>query len=432
MQRIRILALVLGACFVSTACAQQLATALPVTRHLLHQMANHKLTTPAALANQRFHAQANPDNEKVWDLGAYPGGTWAKLFGISDFGVAVGAGDVAGDQRMIGVPLFGHNAGNWFESGISSGVVDELLPAISTTGMIAGTITGENGQPEAYAWVPGLAGYHLGRLPGDFISYAYAVNHPATFIVGQSFGYSQQGTIIGTAVVWTPRVGWANGKPALTWEIHALPSNGLEEPGAVFEGVTLRFWGGWGVNDYGQIAGDGYQYDPVLDEWWEIAVVWNPRKHGGGWELQRLPAAAGIVYTEALAINNLGEIVGDVWESNAFPARWKQDPRTHSWSVYVLPTTPALDYGWSIAWHINDRGDIVGYCTDENWLPQATRWNTHDLGSVKSLGFPGDVSHAFSVNNSGIAVGGYLNIVSYDENGNPIFGPEQAAAVRFP
>ena len=78
---------------------------------------------------------------KVYDLGHYPSGTWAELHAINDFGVAVGKGDVAGDQRMIGVPLFGPNAGNWFESGVSSSVVDELLPAISNTGMIAGTIT---------------------------------------------------------------------------------------------------------------------------------------------------------------------------------------------------------------------------------------------------------------------------------------------------
>jgi hypothetical protein len=48
-----------------------------------------------------------------------------------------------------------------------------------------------------------------------------------------------------------------------------------------------------------------------------------------------------------------------------------------------------------------------------------------------SLGFPGDTSTAFGVNNLGIAVGGYQNIDSYDESGNPIYGPAQAAAVRF-
>jgi probable HAF family extracellular repeat protein len=142
--------------------------------------------------------------------------------------------------------------------------------------------------------------------------------------------------------------------------------------------------------------------------------------------------AAGLAYNEALAINDLGEIVGDVWESNAFPALYKQDPRNKTWSVNVLPTTsPDLDYGWSVAWGINDLGDVVGYSTDENWIPKATRWNSHDLSFAMSLGFPGDTSAAYGVNNLGIAVGGYQNIVSYDENGNPIFAPEQAVAVQF-
>ena len=81
---------------------------------------------------------------KVWDLGVYPGGSWAALNGVNDFGVAVSVGDVAGDQRMISVPLFGHNAGNWFESGVSSNgsVVQVLSPTISNTGLIAGTIVG--------------------------------------------------------------------------------------------------------------------------------------------------------------------------------------------------------------------------------------------------------------------------------------------------
>jgi uncharacterized membrane protein len=372
---------------------------------------------------------------KVYDLGHYPGGTWAELHNINDFGVAVGVGDVAGDKRMIGVPLFGHNAGNWFESGLSSNAVDEVLPAISDTGVIAGTITGDNGNPEAYAWMPNHPGYHLGTLPGDFLSYAYAINHTGTLIVGQSFR-ELEGIMVGTAVVWTQRVNWTDGRPTLTWEIHALPTAGLEQPGAVFDGVTLRYWGGWGVNDSGQIAGDGYYYDPILSEWWEIAVVWNPIKHGKEWEVQRLPAAADPQYTEALAINDLGDITGDVWGwagnfQGALPALWKKDPRNgKSWSLKVLPTTSGLPYGWNVAWSINELGDVVGYCSDENWIGKAARWNTHDLSLVKLIGFPGDNTNAFGVNNLGIAVGMYQH-VGYDAQGNPIYDSEQAVAMKL-
>ncbi|MGO9084747.1 MAG: hypothetical protein ACLP6G_11850 [Terriglobales bacterium] len=101
-------------------------------------------------------------------------------------------------------------------------------------------------------------------------------------------------------------------------------------------------------------------------------------------------------------------------------------------------TSPDLDYGWSVAWGSNDLGKVVGYCSDENWIGHATRRNFHDLSLVKSLGFPRDTSAAYGVNNLGIAVGGYQNFVfdangnqEFDEYGNPIFGPEQAAAARF-
>lgn len=143
-------------------------------------------------------------------------------------------------------------------------------------------------------------------------------------------------------------------------------------------------------------------------------MVWNPDGRRGGWDMQRLsapngPLAAGFPYTEPLAINNLGEIVGDVWGSSAgAPALWKPDRTGRAnWTLTVLSslnTTPM----WDLAWGINDLGDIVGYCYDANWVQHATRWNAHTpLNAVQLLGFPGSWSAAYSVNNLGIAVGGY-------------------------
>ena len=87
---------------------------------------------------------------------------------------------------------------------------------------------------------------------------------------------------------------------------------------------------------------------------------------------------------------------------------------------------------------INDAGDIVGASNDAEWNWPAARWSTKDPNFVQVLGFPGDWSIVFKVNNNGIAVGGYQNFVfdengnqEFDENGNPILGPTQAVAVRF-
>jgi uncharacterized membrane protein len=194
----------------------------------------------------------------------------------------------------------------------------------------------------------------------------------------------------------------------VAWEIHALPTGGLEKPGVVFDSVTLRLWGGWGVNDYGQIAGDAYEYNADTGEYWEIAVVWNPKGHRREWKVQRLPMPADFPYTEALAINNRGEVVGDVWGSTAAaPALWRNSHEGKTRELTVLPPLAPTPM-WDVAWSINDRGDIVGYCYDSEWVQQATRWNAHaPLSPAETLGFPGDRSAASSVNNSGIAVGVY-------------------------
>jgi uncharacterized membrane protein len=363
---------------------------------------------------------------KVWELGTYPGGTWAELQCINDLGVAMGWGEVpiggGTETRMIGIPLFGFNAGRWFESGVSSGENDAGEEGgISNTGILVGNIMGSNGWPEAYAWTPNHAGVHLGKYSDDDGSVAIAINHSGTLIVGMSGKLLPDQTMRVTPIVWMSKVIWNNGRPTLSWEMHALPTGGLEKPGAVFDGITLNFWGGWGVNDLGQIAGDGWTSNEI-GQYWEIAVVWNPIKGGKEWEIQRLPMAADFAYNEALAINDLGEIVGNVWGADRHPALWKRDSRRgNTWNLAILPLLHPTDI-WDTAWGINDLGDIVGFCFDPDWVPQATRWNAHaPLSPAQALGFPGDWSVAYSVNNLGIAVGGY-------GIGD---GPEQAVAMKL-
>jgi uncharacterized membrane protein len=199
---------------------------------------------------------------------------------------------------------------------------------------------------------------------------------------------------------------------------------GFEQPGKVFENVILNNWGGWGVNDLGQIVGDAWS-----DNFDEIAVIWTPILRGG-WRIQRLPyqsAVAEYPYTEALAINNRGEIVGDYWECTeeactALPALWKvKAAGARAGNLTVLATLSGLLQGWNVAWGINDVGDIVGVSNDAdgNWL--ATHWLTKAPGTAEVLGFPGDWSEAFDVNDFGIAVG-HFGVGD---------GPSQAAAVAI-
>jgi len=449
---------ILCTCLASAAWAQQPA-ATPYTaqnqgeivrpgRHLTPQQRMTSLLMKAKKVAQPGNSPSPAlasDKAKTWNLGAYqPGGSTAWMQSINDFGVAMGWGDVPVDGgseiRMIGIPLFGLNAGQWFESGVSSYALTGEGGGISNTGLIVGNISDSNGLPEAYAWMPNQAGIRLGRYSDTGGSYdrsiALAINHSGTLIVGDSGKDLPDGTRRALPIVWRSKVVWNHGRPTQSWDLHALPTGGLELLGAVFSGVQLNYWGAWGVNDLGQIVGDGWTFDDS-GNYWETAVVWTPTKGGTEWEIQRLPMAAGFDYSEALAINNLGEIVGDVWGwtgslQGAFPVLYKPDPKNKTWSVHVLPTTsPDLTYGWSIAWGINELGDIVGYCSDENWLGKAARWNSHNPSVVTSLDFPGTSSAAYGVNNLGLAVGGYQTIVSYDKYGNPILDSGHAFAARF-
>ena len=101
MKRIRIFTLVLCACFVSAAWAQQLATKPPLVRHVQQRMAN-RLSKAGRMAQPgTYLAQAIAgDKSKTWDLGVYPGGTWAELHGITPSSMAA-SGKWNGFPRLL-------------------------------------------------------------------------------------------------------------------------------------------------------------------------------------------------------------------------------------------------------------------------------------------------------------------------------------------
>ncbi|HTS57934.1 MAG TPA: hypothetical protein VMH03_10315 [Terriglobales bacterium] len=370
--------------------------------------------------------------QKIIIAGPYPGGTWAELYDINNAGVAMGWGDVpGGDIRMIAVSLADPNHPKWFDSGVSS-----IEPwcceggGISSTGVIVGHIQDANGEARAYAWrwtASGPVGVDLGTLPNDNGSAAIAINNSGTLIVGNSYRWNaDQTSWWATPVAWTPAIQWHNGKPTVSWVIHGLPTGGLEQSGAVFENTVLNNWSGWGVNDLGQIVGDAWS-----DAYDEIAVIWNPKLDGKGWQIQQLPhqasspAPADFVYTEALSINNLGEISGDVSSDywNTQPAVvWKRtSPMTSVWTLTVLATLSGTQTGSNVAYGINDQGNVLGVSMDANGNEFATLWRTKAHSNPFVIGFPGDYSRAMQENIFGLVVGRY----SYGG------GPVQAAVVAI-
>jgi len=366
---------------------------------------------------------ARAQGTQFYDLGHYSGGTWAELWGVNKAGVLVGTGDIPdGYARPIGVPLFGPNAGNWFDLGTLGGDRTDsvMCMAIADTGMIVGhAAIADNETIHAFVWSAATGKVDLGTLqdigyPGYTYSLAWGTNKSGTLIVGwSSNGLDSDNLVNGTAadalpVVWTPKVAWDSGRWKTTWQIHKLDTRGFH---------NFQFWTAMVPNDNGQIIGVATAPDGTL-----VGVLWNPVEGGKEWEIQKLPAAQGYSSVWPSDINNEGGIVGDVLNGNGFPyswtdefpAYWKPSNRSAAhFSVTILPTLGGYLTGLGDGEGINDVGDIVGGSTDANGNYYATAWSTKDPSFaprlLRSPHHSGSWSWANRVNDYGIAVGSYGN-----------------------
>jgi probable HAF family extracellular repeat protein len=355
----------------------------------------------------------------IYDLGHYPGGTWAEPRQISESGVVVGFGDISsGYARPLAVPLSGRNAGQWFDLGTLGG--DDLNGAhvmamgIADTGMIVGHSAIPDLHIHAFAWTSRPDMTDLGVLAKHAGGYslAYATNKSGTLIVGWSS--SKWWGPPSLPVVWIPKAVASPPGLKTTWDIQELDTSGFP---------TVSYWYATGVNDAGQIIGTGVDSAGI-----SVAVLWSPLPGKREWTALKLPASPGYPQAWPNDINSQGDIVGGVAPSDGstgLPVLWAKDsPGGKSWGLIELATVPGSP--WHDAMGINDRGDIVGdYATaDWNWF--AARWDTHNTHWVGTIEFPGTGSAGFwsealKVNNSGIAVGAYGT--------NEI--PENAAAVKI-
>jgi probable HAF family extracellular repeat protein len=374
-------------------------------------MANQTSRTPGLTVSRGFHAQANPDDEKIWELGTYPGGTWVTTWHINDLGVIAGLGDVSaindgsGYTHTLEVPLFGPTAGEWTDLGTLPGEqsigCEEPLDGISNTGLVVSDSITSDGHMRAVAWTKETGMVDLGTLAdtGDpryanhNSSYAISTNKLGTLIVGGSGVDQDTNSWFAAPVVWTPSNVWTNGKFVTKWKIHALDT-------AAFPDFT---WMVWGVNDYGQIISMGG------NSTYTIGALWNPRPDGKGWgKLISLPASKGYPFPVPYGINDNGEIAGMVASSDWsiwLPTFWKplDKPRTTYSKVTMLPLPHGV-FTNAEAVGINDLGDIVGDSwNDDGSVDLAVRWTTRDLTFSELLNFPAGWSFSWGVNNNRIA-----------------------------
>jgi len=379
------------------------------TFNVLPQLCHTTIPAPDPLAEA-------PENQ-VYDLGHYPGGTWAESRGINDYGLVVGFGDIpSGYTHPLAYPLFGPGAGQWYDLGTLGGDrtdTEVMAMDVSDTGMIVGhsAIQGDN-YVHGFAWYAESGMVDLGTLakPGYDFSLAAGVNKLGTLIVGWS-GSTFAGPD-SLAVVWTPQVVFGKKGSGIKWKIHRLDTKGFRK---------ATSWWAWKVNDAGQIV--GYATNP---DGTSITVLWNPLPDGSGWKIMQLPASPDYPNAGPGGMDENGDIVGYVAASDWsmwFPALWTPITPDHTaYNLTQLTSLTGSEQGWAEANGINDGGDIVGDSYDANGDDLATRWRSKNPNSIQKLGFPGTWSFAEQVNNDRYAVGSY---------GSDTI-PENVAVVQFP
>ncbi|WP_131736641.1 hypothetical protein [Actinomadura roseirufa] len=225
-------------------------------------------------------------NGTITDLGSLPGRTSGYAYGINDVGAVVG---------YIPIQSKTYHAAKWQPDGTVSDIGAESplgstsAAAINNHGVAVG-ITYEvspGHYHEAVTWsAAGDKPTVLPPLPGGGPrSSAQSINDKGVIV-----GYSQSGPGAPTnypvhAVLWGP------GASAPT-DLGTLPGGGDDS----FAN---------GVNAAGVVVGASATKDPGNRD----AVLWRRGKNG--WRIVSLPRLPGRDYSEATAINNGGEVVGE-------------------------------------------------------------------------------------------------------------------------
>jgi len=217
----------------------------------------------------------------------------------------------------------------------------------------------------------------LGPLPGGIYSSAYAINDTGK-IVGMA--YDASGAL--------QTVQWVNGQisiiPGLAPSAASVPAD---------------------VNDAGEIAGTlaiGGQ---------DVGIYWDAQNHP--LQLQGLPGSSN-GWCRGAAINASGQIVGRAQEG--MPNLWGH---AVVWQTNSFQTDLGFMSGgtYSEALGINDQGDVVGVASIANTNQHAFLWQGGQFTDLSTWTGGGAASIAYAINNHGEIVGKNANVASRWKNG---------------
>ena len=294
----------------------------------------------------------------ITDLGTLPGGHYSYARGINSSGQVVGtSGSTNGEHAFL------YSGGSMQDLGALPGAANiSAANAINDSGQVVGS-----SNQRAFLYSGGVM-HDLGTLPGaDSRAYsteAFAINNNGQIAgtsAGQAFLYAggnmhALGTLLGGALSFGSGtnnsgqvVGYSYVGPIAAGEFHAfLYSGGNMQDIGVLQGSTYNMSFATGINDNGEVVGGSYAPDG--------------RQHAflyAGGSIQDLGAPPGDTSSIAWAINNSGQIVGR--SSGANPSKPSAFVYSHG-TMYDLATLLANGSGWQdlAVYGINYSGQIVG------------------------------------------------------------------------
>jgi len=263
---------------------------------------------------------------RVTDLGTFPGGTVSQGQAIND------CGDVVGYARFANFNAHGF----LWSPRLGLQDIGAILPqtnfsvaqAINSSGVVAGYSTYDYPpllNEHAVLWIDGRI-RDLGTFPGSNISEATGINDP-----GEVVGFS-----VPHAFLWSRHEGMR--------DLGTLPGGGYSQALA--------------INARGEVVG----YSDAAHGNWH-GFVWTRFKG-----MQPLPFLSGDNSASANGINDRGQIVGGSGKgfSREFAVLWDRhdggDGENLDGEDFRVESLGALPgQGWSTAFAINDRGQVVGW-----------------------------------------------------------------------
>jgi len=181
---------------------------------------------------------------------------------------------------------------------------------------------------------------------------------------------------------------WILKHPRIKAPLVLLTSSGIRvirAPGFFLNGKAL--------NNADQVVGSAVRTRPKSELLGTRAFALS----GGRFRLLRQPP--GQDWSEATAINDRGDVVGDC----LFPTRLSDNFPAVLWTNGHVKRLPSLYGLLDVAYGINDHREIVGSCTNSNGRPTPVFWDRKGVHALRTLG--GGSGEAEAVNDSGRIVG---------------------------